>query len=101
MEPATIAQLVADYMAGAPSAELMRTYQLGKGTVLGLLREAGVTLRHQGLSEEDLAEAKALYAAGLSVVKVANKLGQATGTVYWALKRAGVKMRSPNDRGAH
>jgi hypothetical protein len=35
----TIQQLITDYQAGAPSTQLMLTYNLGKGTVLRLLRE--------------------------------------------------------------
>lgn len=43
----TLAQLVADYEAGQPTTELMATYDLGKGTVLGLLRGVGIKLRAQ------------------------------------------------------
>jgi hypothetical protein len=77
----------------------MATYQLGRGTVLQLLAEAGVTMRHQGLSEQETAEAASLYASGLSVVTVADRLARPMSTVYLALKRAGVVMRCPHDGG--
>jgi hypothetical protein len=40
-----IARLVADYESGCSTTGLMRDYQLGKGTVLGLLAEHGVKMR--------------------------------------------------------
>ncbi len=46
--PELIAALVADYPAGMSSVKLMETYGLGKGSVLKLLREAGVTIRRPG-----------------------------------------------------
>ena len=44
----TIAALVADYEDGQPTTTLMRTYAIGKGTVLQLLRDAGVQIRKPG-----------------------------------------------------
>jgi hypothetical protein len=46
----TIQKLVAEYVAGTPSAELGRRYGLAKSTVLNLLRGAGVAVRHPRLS---------------------------------------------------
>ena len=43
--PELVAQLIADYQAGAPSTALMRKYKLGKGTVLSILYQAGVKMR--------------------------------------------------------
>jgi transposase len=71
----------------------MQRYCLGRGTVLGLLAAAGVTMRHQGLSEIETGAAAALYARGMSVVSVADRLERPMSTVYLALKRAGVVMR--------
>lgn len=88
-----IAQLIADYEAGAESTELTKRYGLGKGTVLSLLRGSGTTIRHQGLTDAETTRAVALYASGLSVVAVADRVGRPMSTVYLALKRAGVRMR--------
>ena len=90
---AVVTALVADYEAGKSSTELMATYQLGRGTVLQLLAEAGIAMRHQGLSEQETAEAASLYASGLSVVSVADRLERPMSTVYFALKRSGVVIR--------
>jgi hypothetical protein len=46
-----IARLVAEYEAGTPSTQIMRMFQLGKASVLKLLREAGAEIRRQGLDE--------------------------------------------------
>ena len=48
LDPTAIAEIVASYEAGMSSVKLMRTYGLGKGSVLKLLREAGVQIRKPG-----------------------------------------------------
>jgi DNA invertase Pin-like site-specific DNA recombinase len=42
LAPEVLEQLVADYRAGMSANQLMRSYHLGKGTVLRVLHEAGV-----------------------------------------------------------
>jgi uncharacterized protein (DUF433 family) len=93
LDPATVARLVTDYQAGASTAALMEPYDLGKGSVIQLLHEAGVPMRYQGLSPTEAEEAATLYATGLSIAKVAAKLDLPASSVYDALKRAGVAMR--------
>jgi hypothetical protein len=44
---ATLERIVAEYVAGAPTTALTGRYRIGKGTVLRLLREHGVRIRHQ------------------------------------------------------
>jgi hypothetical protein len=48
LDPTVIAEIVAAYEAGTSSVKLMRTYGLGKGSVLKLLHEAGVQIRKPG-----------------------------------------------------
>jgi Helix-turn-helix domain len=43
-----IAQIVAEYADGTPTTLLAKRYGIGKGTVLRLIRESGVTLRGRG-----------------------------------------------------
>lgn len=45
LTPKLVKELVTAYEAGTPSTQLMSTYSLGKGSVLKLLREAGVKIR--------------------------------------------------------
>ena len=58
------AQLVSDYESGVPSTHLSMISGLGKGSVLKLLKEAGIQMRHQGLPEDNLEETAALSKGG-------------------------------------
>jgi hypothetical protein len=89
-------QLVADYQAGQPTTALMVTYGLGKGTVLELLREAGVRLRAQGQRNIDLAEAIERYTAGWSLKKLGAAYDCDAETIRKALRAAGISRRSPH-----
>jgi hypothetical protein len=66
LRPDSIQQLVADYEAGDSTTILMRTYGLGKGTVLAILEEQGVKMRGQGIPDDRLSEVSDLYSGGLS-----------------------------------
>jgi hypothetical protein len=46
--------LVAEYEAGASTAELQERFGLGKGSVLSILHEAGVKIRRQPIDAERL-----------------------------------------------
>ena len=95
----TIAQLLADYQAGASTRELAMTCGISKTSVQRLLHEHGLTLRHQGLSATQVGEATDLYRAGGSVAQVASNLGLSPSSVYDALKRSAVEMRSAHEPG--
>jgi hypothetical protein len=45
---AMMERIVAEYVAGTPTTALARTYGIGKGTVLRLIQERGVTVRKRG-----------------------------------------------------
>jgi hypothetical protein len=98
LSPDTIQQLVTDYQAGIPSTQLMLTYNLGKGTVLRLLRTHGVQLRNQRMTPEHIEQAIQLYGQGLSLVAVGEQLGYDHGTIWRILKRAGVPRRDSHGR---
>jgi hypothetical protein len=70
----TIRQIVARYEAGEPSTALMQAFGLSKGSVLKVLREAGVAVRNQGLNAEQIDEAQRLYEAGWSLARIGEKL---------------------------
>ena len=95
----TIAQLVADYQTGLSTAVLMQRYHLGKGPVLRILDQAGVTRHPNTLSDEQLAEAAELYRQGWSLVRLSEHLDIAQTTVWHGLKRMGVEMRKSWERG--
>jgi hypothetical protein len=98
LSPDTIQQLINDYQAGIPSTQLMVTYNLGKGTVLRLLRDHGVQLRNQRMTPAEVGQAIQLYQAGNSPAAVGAKLGYDHGTIWQALKRTGVLRRDSHGR---
>ena len=98
LSPDTIQQLITDYQAGTPSTQLMVTYNLGKGTVLRLLRTHGVQLRNQRMTPEHIEQATQLYGQGHSLAAVGAHLGYDHGTIWRALKRAGVPRRDSQGR---
>jgi Putative ATPase subunit of terminase (gpP-like) len=98
LTPGEREEIVAAYQAGAPSTALATTYGLGKGSVLRLLRNAGVAMRNQGLSEADINVAVALYAAGWSLARIAEQYGVNDMTVRAALLKRAVTMWPPNVR---
>ncbi len=93
----TIAQLVDDYERGIHTTELTARYQVSKAGVLRLLREAGVDMRRQGLSQEQANEAIRLYDTGLSLVRIGDRLGFGPTSVANALRAAGVTLRGRHD----
>lgn len=42
-----LGRIMSEYVTGSPTTALARRYGIGKGTLLRLLREHGVTIRHQ------------------------------------------------------
>jgi hypothetical protein len=91
-------QVVADYEAGMPTTQLTVKYGLTKASVLRLLHEAGVELRRQPFSEQELDEAVRLYASGLSTAAISAQLGAHPSKVWRALKARGVALRPPRNR---
>ncbi len=95
---AQVAELVAEYQAGADMKELAVRWHAHRTTVAGHLRRAGVELRRQGLSEDQLGEAVRLYGEGWSLLRLADRYGCDAETVRSHLKQAGVRMRQPWER---
>jgi transposase-like protein len=93
-------RLAADYESGRSTTWLMRTYHLGKGTVLNILAEQGVKMRGQGIPADRLSEAVDLYESGLSLKAIAARLDCSAETVRQALIAAGVPMRARRERGS-
>jgi hypothetical protein len=96
--PETVAQLVADYEAGATSLDLMASYSLGKGTVLRLLRQHGATLRQQPLTTEQIAKSIELYQQGWSLAKIGRLFGREHTVIRAVLVRAGIPRRDSHGR---
>jgi hypothetical protein len=88
-----IQQLLTDYQAGVPSAQLAQRHGISKGAVLRLLREHQVPVRLQRITPAEVEQAIQLYEAGNSLAVVGNRLGYSPGTIHLALRRAGVDLR--------
>jgi DNA-directed RNA polymerase specialized sigma24 family protein len=86
----SIQTLVAEYVAGTPTAELRRRYGLAKITVLTLLRGAGISVRYPRLSPADVARVVQLYGQGLPQTEIAAEVGRSPGAVWHVLQRAGL-----------
>lgn len=98
LSPAQIAELVQAYRDGDGTPELRRRYSLSQGSVLKILHSHDVTMRRQGLTGEQIANATDLYGAGQSLAKIGIKLGVEAGTVRRALLKQGVQMRDTHGR---
>jgi len=88
-----VQQLVKDYQAGATSTELRARYNLGKGSVLKILSEAGVEMRRRPLTDDDVAVLVERYLSGLTIREIAAEIGLPKTTVQDALERSGMEMR--------
>lgn len=93
LDPAVIAEIVAKYRSGATTPSLCVDHALSKGGLLKLLRDEGVQLRCQPLSDEQVRDAAALYEHGQSLAAIAAHFGVGYNGVRQAFVRAGVKRR--------
>jgi hypothetical protein len=64
LEPEMIQRIVAEYQRGTSSTRLTVRYGIGKGTVLRLLRQHGVSLRHRGVPKRANDERRARQSEG-------------------------------------
>lgn len=97
-----VKQLVAFYKQGDSIYELSRRFGIHRGTVKDHLRRAGIAIRpgnQAKLSDDDKDEIAKLYAAGLSINKLALQFGVTDNPVHNALRERGVRMRDA--RGRH
>jgi hypothetical protein len=85
----TLQELVAEYVAGTPAAELGRRYGVAKSTVLTVLRVAGVSVRYPRLSAADGARVVELYGQGLPQTEIAARWAEADATTLDVLHDKG------------
>ena len=65
LSEAQLTQLVADYQAGMTSRQLAEHYNLARSTLIALLKERDVTVRHPRISQTDKARAVEPYPQGM------------------------------------
>ena len=71
----------------------MNAFSRAFGSDACQLREVGVQIRNQGLTDEQIADAVRLYESGLSLAKIGAEVGVDHGTVRRQLLRHSVRMR--------
>jgi len=98
LSPTEQAQLVEQYQGGKNTYELARQFRIHRVTVSRMLKHAGVEMRNQGLSAEQIDAAADLYEEGNSLAKIGEHFGVDHGTVWRQLRKRGVKMRDTHGR---
>jgi transcriptional regulator of aromatic amino acid metabolism len=88
-----IADIRRRYEAGETTQQIGTRYGISKTRVATMLREQGVTIRRQGLTDEQVSEAAILYAAGKSLAWLGTRFDVSHTTVAVALRRRGVQLR--------
>lgn len=91
------AELLERYLAGERAHILAEAYEINRTTVARLLTETDVR-RPRSLTEAEIAEAIELYEQGWSCQRIGDCFGRDHGTIWLALKSAGVQLRRPWDR---
>ncbi len=91
-------ELVVLYQSGLTVYQLADKYVIHRHTVSGHLRAAGIRLRLDGLTAEQIDEAARLYNSGWSLAHIAEHIGVAHTTIRARLRERGVKMRDTHGR---
>ena len=95
VETALICQL---YQDGQTVYEVADEVGISRQRVSTVLKKAGIYLRRNSPSPEQVDEMARLYEQGLSLVQVGERLGFDHGTVWRRLRAAGVLMRDTHGR---
>jgi hypothetical protein len=98
LKSVVIEQIITRYEAREPSTALAASFGISKGSVIRLLRDAGVLIRNQPLTDNQITKAAHRYGSGQSLSAIAAHLGVDHGTVWRALKKRGVRMRDTHGR---
>ncbi len=92
-----MARLVEHYKSGATVYELAVEFGVHRTIISQRLKGAGVQMRLQPLTEQQVETALTLYATGLSLADVGRQLGVNASTVYQAFRQRYVEIRTPWD----
>ncbi len=86
-------EAVERYEAGESANSIAAEFGVHRTTVVRLLQDRGVAVRHRIISEEDVALAQTLYDQGWSLARVGDEFGVAAWTVLAAFRRVGIPTR--------
>jgi len=93
LTPQDIAYIVVRYQAGETTQQIGTHYGISKTRVATILREQGVTLRRQGINDDQATEAATLYASGKSLAWLGTRFGVSHTTIAAVLRQQGVQLR--------
>lgn len=88
------AELLAGYAAGVPVRELATRFNVHRGTVREIARQAGLEARQPELPEAIRQDAALLYTDGLTLAQVAAQLGISNEAVRSAVLACGGSIRA-------
>lgn len=92
------AELIAGYAKGVPVRELATRFNVHRGTVREIAREAGLAARRPELPDAIRQDAAQLYAGGLTIAQVAARLGISNEAVRSAVIACGGTIRAGGRR---
>lgn len=92
------AKVVAGYQEGKTMNDVARQFGLHRTTVRAILDRAGATVRPREMSSAQVNLAVKLYAEGLSLQAVGERLGFNAQTIANRLQNQGLQMRDPHER---
>jgi uncharacterized protein (DUF433 family) len=90
--------LIASYQAGATVYELADEFGIERRTVSAILHRHDVPMRRQGLTNEQVEDAKRFYEQGWSLARIGNHMDVTADTVRKRLLERGVTMRDTQGR---
>jgi transposase len=93
LRPEDTADIVARYQASETTQQIGTQYGISKTRVATILREQGVTLRRQGLTEEQAREVAEFYIAGKSIAWLSSRFGVSNTAITAKLREQGIKLR--------
>jgi len=86
--------IAAEYESGKTLREIGEFLSVNRKTVSRHLATTGTTARKRPLTQQQIDEAIRLYASGLSLARVGQRVGAAPRTIQLRLRERGVQMRS-------
>ncbi len=93
-----VVKLCQAYEAGTTRRQLADDFGIAPKTVSAILKRQGVKSRWRKLAETDVDEAERLYAQGMSLARVGERLGVTDCAVRYQLRKRGIRMRDSHGR---
>jgi DNA invertase Pin-like site-specific DNA recombinase len=88
-----VTDIIHRYEASETTQQIGTRYGISKTRVATVLREQGITIRRQGLNNEQVTQAATLYVAGNSLAWLAARYGVSPTTIATTLRRQGIQLR--------